>query len=71
MEKEIEEWLKQHKFYRYNDYLTKELAEYLKVSPRTIQRWIKDKARPDRKKLNLIKKYLSEKAIETSKALKF
>jgi len=67
----MEEWLKQHKFYRYDDYLTKELAEYLKVSPRTIQRWIKGKTCPNKKKLNLIKKYLSEKAIETSKSPTF
>ena len=66
MEKELEEWYKLHKFYRYYDYLTKELAEYLKVSSRTIQRWIKGKMRPTKEKLNLIKKYLAKKAEEIS-----
>jgi len=66
MERELEEWYEFHKFYRYTDYLTKELAEYLKVSPRTIQRWIKNKTQPDKKKLNLIKKYLTEKSLKDS-----
>lgn len=62
MEKELEEWYNLHKFYKYADYLTKELADFLRVSPRTVQRWIKGKTKPSRKKLLLISRYLAEKA---------
>jgi transcriptional regulator with XRE-family HTH domain len=64
MEKDLEEWKELHKFYRYYGYLTKDLAAYLKVSPRTIQRWLKGKTRPNPEKLNRIKKYLSDIAKE-------
>ena len=66
MERELEEWSRLHKFYRYCDYLTNELAGHLKVSPRTIQRWVKGKKHPNEKKLDLIKKYLAKKAEEIS-----
>lgn len=62
MEKELNEWLRLHKFYRYSDYLTKDLAGHLGVSPRTIQRWIKCKTNPSKKELTIIKKYLANKA---------
>jgi transcriptional regulator with XRE-family HTH domain len=64
MEKELEQWYKLHKFYRYTDYLTKDLAIFLGVSPRTIQRWLKGKAKPNKEKLKLIKKYLAKKILE-------
>lgn len=60
MENELEAWQELHRFYKYSSYLTKDLAAYLKVSPRTIQRWSKGKTRPNQKELNLIKKYLHE-----------
>lgn len=60
MEKELQKWLELHKFYRYNAYLTKDLSEYLKVSPRTIQRWVKGKTKPKQRQLELIGKYLEE-----------
>ena len=60
MEKELEAWQELHKFYLYSNYLTKDLATYLKVSPRTIQRWLKGKTHPDQEELSLIKKYLHE-----------
>lgn len=66
MVNEFEEWLKLHKFYLYHGYLTKDLAEYLKVSPRTIQRWMQGQTRPNKKKLALIKKYLSRKNLSES-----
>jgi transcriptional regulator with XRE-family HTH domain len=66
MKKELEEWYKLHMDNQYYDYLTKELAEYLKVSPRTIQRWVKGKADPKKNKLNLIKKYLAQKTSDSS-----
>ena len=59
MEKELEEWFKLHKFYM-GDYQTKDLAEYLKVSPRTIQRWLKEKTKPSEEQLAQISKYLAE-----------
>lgn len=61
MEKGLQEWHELHKFYKYSAYLTKDLAAYLDVSTRTIQRWIKGKTEPNKKKLDLIRKYLSEK----------
>ena len=65
MKKELEEWYKLHKFYKYSDYLTKDLADYLKVSPRTVQRWIKGKTNLSKKELLQIKRYLAEKTSET------
>ncbi|MFC1646275.1 helix-turn-helix domain-containing protein [Candidatus Omnitrophota bacterium] len=65
MNKELEEWYKLHEFYKYFDYLTKDLADYLKVNPRTVQRWIKGKTSPSKKRLSQIKRYLAEKASET------
>lgn len=56
MEKELEEWFKLHKFYM-GDYQTKDLANYLKVSPRTIQRWLKEKGKPNPEQLALIRRY--------------
>lgn len=63
---ELEEWYRLHIFYWGYNYLTKELAEFLSVTPRTIQRWIKGKTKPSEEKLNLIKKYLRKKAAEIS-----
>jgi len=62
MDKELQEWFKLHEFYMYSgDYQTKELAEYLGTSERTIQRWLKDKTKPNAKQLAMIGKYLDEK----------
>ncbi|MBL7198201.1 MAG: helix-turn-helix transcriptional regulator [Candidatus Omnitrophica bacterium] len=66
MEKELEEWSRLHKFYEYADYQTKDLADYLNVSPRTIQRWIKGKTAPSRQQLERIRKYLTEKTLKKS-----
>lgn len=61
MDKELEEWHKFHKLHFYSgSYETKELAEYLRVSPRTIQRWIKEKTKPSKERLLKISKYLKE-----------
>lgn len=59
MEKELEEWYQLHKFY-YNmgEYQTKDLASYLNVSTRTLQRWLKGKTQPDKEQLNQIRRYL-------------
>lgn len=62
MDKELEGWHKLHKFYfRSGSYETRDLANYLKVSSRTIQRWVKEKNRPTREQLLEIKRYLNSK----------
>lgn len=67
VEKELQEWHRLHKFYFYmGEYQTKDLAGYLKVSPRTIQRWLKEKTKPNEAQLALIKRYLAEKESKTS-----
>ena len=59
MDRELEEWYKLHKFHFYSgSYETKELASYLGVSSRTIQRWVKGKTRPTKEELAQIKRYL-------------
>jgi len=59
MDKELEGWYKLHKFHLYSgSYETKDLANYLKVSPRTIQRWLKEKTKPSMEQLARINKYL-------------
>jgi transcriptional regulator with XRE-family HTH domain len=59
MDRELEEWYTLHKFHLYSgSYETKELASYLGVSSRTIQRWIKGKTRPTKEELAQIKRYL-------------
>ena len=59
MKKELEDWFKLHEFYM-GDYQTKDLAAYLKVSARTIQRWLKNKGEPNPDQLALIKRYLDD-----------
>lgn len=61
MDKELEEFIKLHKFYLYSDYKTKDIAKRLNVSPRTIQRWLKGKTGPDEAKLKEIREYLAGK----------
>ena len=62
MEKELEEWHKLHKFHFYSGgFETKDLASFLGVSPRTIQRWLEEKTKPNKKMLYQIKRYLEEK----------
>lgn len=59
MEKELAEWHELHKFHLYSgNYETKDLATYLGISPRTIQRWIKGKTKPTKEQLVQIGKYL-------------
>ncbi len=61
MDRELEEWYKLHKFHLYSgSYETKDLAKYLGVSPRTIQRWIKERTRPSKEQLIQIKRYLEK-----------
>ena len=67
MDKELQEWYKLHEFHFYSDsYETKDLAKYLGVSPRTIQRWIKEKAKPSKEELAQISRYLKANEPKTS-----
>lgn len=60
MEKELEEWYKLHKFHLYSGkFQTKDLARYLSVNPRTIQRWLKEKSKPSEEQKAQIMKYLN------------
>ncbi len=62
MERELEEWFNLHKFHFYSgSYETKELANYLGVSTRTIQRWVKEKTSPTKEQLAQIREYLVSK----------
>ena len=67
MERELEEWYKLHQFHLYSgSYETKDLANFLGISPRTIQRWLIEKAKPNKEHLAKIKKYLAEKESKIS-----
>ncbi len=62
MEKELEKWHELHKFYLYSGkYQTEELAKFLGVTPRTIQRWLKEKTKPNLKQIRQINEYLMQK----------
>ncbi|MBU1999377.1 MAG: helix-turn-helix domain-containing protein [Candidatus Omnitrophica bacterium] len=50
-------------------YQTKDLAEYLGVSTRTIQRWLKEKSDPDDKEMAQIREYLNKSRLEQESAL--
>jgi len=59
MDKELEDWYKLHTVYiNFGKYETKDLADHIGVTPRTIQRWLKDKSKPDKEQLTKIKQYL-------------
>lgn len=59
MDKELQEWYQLHMFHLYaGSFKTKELAEFLGVSERTIQRWLKEKARPKEEQLAKIAQYI-------------
>jgi uncharacterized protein YjcR len=67
MDKELEEWYKLHQFHLYSgSYETKDLANFLSVSSRTIQRWLKEKSKPSKKQLAQIKRYLAERESKIS-----
>ena len=62
MDKELQEWFNLHNFYLYSgSYETKGLADYLGVTPKTIERWIKGKIRPKKEQLAKIRLYLESK----------
>ena len=65
----LQKWLMLHKKYiRWEippyDFRTTELAKYLGVSARTVDRWIKGIGRPKERHIKIIEKFLSERAPE-------
>ncbi|MDO8749224.1 MAG: hypothetical protein Q7J72_08960 [Candidatus Omnitrophota bacterium] len=67
MDKELQEWYNLHKFHFYSgSYETKDLANFLVVSPRTIQRWLKESTKPNKAQLVQINKYLAQKELKDS-----
>lgn len=67
MDKELVEWDNLHKFHSYSgSYETKDLAKFLGVSTRTIQRWLKDKTKPNKARLAQIGEYLTQKEPKNS-----
>ena len=72
MQNPLEEFKRRHKFYKGGfDYQTKELAGYLNVNARTIQRWMKGITSPSEAESKKIQAYLNSKKInqEESEAL--
>ncbi len=62
MDKELQEWHKLHEFYMYEgSYQTRDLAEFLGVSERTIPRWLMEKYKPSAKQRAQISEYLDMK----------
>lgn len=57
----LEEFKRLHNTFLYIDYKTSDLAKYLNVSRRTVERWLSSKYIPSESKMKLIKKYLSSK----------
>jgi len=57
MEKALEEWIDWHKG-QISSFHTKDLAAYLGVSTRTIQRWMKGQTKPREEQLQRIAQYL-------------
>lgn len=55
----LEEFKKLHKVYLYSDYKISDLAKYLNVSRRTVERWLSAKCTPTANKLKKINEYLS------------
>ena len=62
MNNPLEEYKKLHAFYKGGfDYQTKEIAAYLGVSTRTIQRWMKGRTAPSEDELKKIQSFLKSK----------
>ena len=59
----IQEFKRLHELYGGFDCQTKELAKYLDVSTRTVQRWMKGKTVPSDGEMKKIKAYLTTKRV--------
>jgi len=65
----LEKWYRLHrKYLRWEigpyDFRTTELARYLGVTARTVERWVKGIGRPKERHIAIIRKFLSERASE-------
>lgn len=60
-QRELREFKQLHNFHLQSDYKISDLAKRLKVSRRTIERWLSGKIKPNKEKLEAIRKYLDEK----------
>jgi len=62
MKNPFEEFKELHEFYKGGfDYQTKEIAKYLGVSTRTVQRWMRGKTAPSEEEMKKIQAYLNNK----------
>jgi len=59
MDERLKEWMDWHKG-QISSFHTKDLAAYLGVSTRTIQRWMKEKTKPSEEQLQKISFYIKE-----------
>lgn len=63
MDGRLKEWAHSHKWLpEYAGFTTKNLAAYLGVSTRTIQRWMKDIGQPSEAQLSRIEQFILEEA---------
>jgi len=61
MDKELQDWCQLHQFHMYTgSFETKDLAAVLGVSMRTVQRWLKEKSKPNKEQLAKIAQYVRE-----------
>jgi transposase-like protein len=67
MDRELQEWYDLHRVHLYSgNYETKDLADFLRVTSRTIQRWLREKTKPNKEQLKQIKQYLVQKSSKIS-----
>lgn len=59
----LEEFKKLHKTYLYSDYKISDLAKYLNVSRRSVERWLSGKCHPSEKRIKKITEYLSQEVL--------
>ena len=56
----LEEFKRLHRLYLYSDYKISDLAQYLNVSRRTVERWISGRCVPPESKINMIARFLKD-----------
>jgi transcriptional regulator with XRE-family HTH domain len=59
MDDRLKQWVDWHKG-QISSFYTKDLAEYLGISTRTIQRWMGERTRPNEEQLQKISQYVKE-----------
>lgn len=62
MRSPIEDFKRLHQFYKWSPYFQiKDLAQWCRVTPRTIHRWLSGKTKPNQARLRQIATYLDNK----------